>query len=197
MPWWRRPSASPPCYGCSRRVFNSSGFVDLDAPTQWVGGGRLALGARPDRPGRRGPKTPSSAGSWRICVPRSTLVRLCASRWPVRPADSTRCTAVWWLRESRAASWGVLDKLATDLEEQQALKSKLIGATLYPAIVSVFAVLIVVALLVFVVPQVAQVFTSSKRALCLCSRRSCWRSAPSCVTGAGCWPWCWLAALAA
>ena len=59
----------------------------------------------------------------------------------------------------------VLDKLATDLEEQQALKSKLIGATLYPAIVSVFAVVIVVALLVFVVPQVAQVFTSSKRAL--------------------------------
>lgn len=59
----------------------------------------------------------------------------------------------------------VLDKLATDLEEQQQLKSKLIGATLYPAIVSVFAVLIVVALLVFVVPQVAQVFSSSKRAL--------------------------------
>ena len=59
----------------------------------------------------------------------------------------------------------VLDKLATDLEEQQQLKSKLIGATLYPAIVSVFAVVIVVALLVFVVPQVAQVFSSSKRAL--------------------------------
>jgi len=59
----------------------------------------------------------------------------------------------------------VLEKLADDLEEQQALKSKLIGATLYPAIVSVFAVVIVIALLVFVVPQVAQVFTSSKRAL--------------------------------
>ena len=59
----------------------------------------------------------------------------------------------------------VLEKLATDLEEQQALRSKLIGATLYPAIVSVFAVVIVVALLVFVVPQVAQVFSSSKRAL--------------------------------
>jgi general secretion pathway protein F len=60
---------------------------------------------------------------------------------------------------------GVLDKLADDLEEQQALKSKLIGATLYPAIVSIFAIVIVIALLVFVVPQVAQVFTSSKRAL--------------------------------
>jgi general secretion pathway protein F len=59
----------------------------------------------------------------------------------------------------------VLEKLADDLEEQQALKSKLIGATLYPAIVSLFAVVIVIALLVFVVPQVAEVFTSSKRAL--------------------------------
>jgi general secretion pathway protein F len=59
----------------------------------------------------------------------------------------------------------VLEKLADDLEEQQALKSKLIGATLYPAIVSVFAIVIVIALLVFVVPQVAQVFTTSKRAL--------------------------------
>ncbi|HET8871235.1 MAG TPA: type II secretion system inner membrane protein GspF [Aquabacterium sp.] len=65
---------------------------------------------------------------------------------------------------------GVLEKLATDLEERQALKSKLIGATLYPAIVSVFAVLIVIALLVFVVPQVAQVFTSSKHALPLLTR---------------------------
>ncbi|WP_290902878.1 type II secretion system inner membrane protein GspF [Aquabacterium sp.] len=60
---------------------------------------------------------------------------------------------------------GVLDKLANDLEEQQQLKSKLIGATLYPAIVSLFAIIIVIALLVFVVPQVAQVFSSSKRAL--------------------------------
>ena len=59
----------------------------------------------------------------------------------------------------------VLDKLANDLEEQQQLKSKLIGATLYPAIVSLFAIVIVIALLVFVVPQVAQVFSSSKRAL--------------------------------
>ncbi|MDE1999002.1 MAG: type II secretion system inner membrane protein GspF [Burkholderiales bacterium] len=65
---------------------------------------------------------------------------------------------------------GVLEKLATDLEERQALKSKLIGATLYPAIVSLFAVLIVIALLVFVVPQVAQVFTSSKHALPMLTR---------------------------
>jgi len=51
------------------------------------------------------------------------------------------------------------------LEERQALRAKLIGATLYPAIVSVIAVVIVVFLVTYVVPQVASVFTSSKRAL--------------------------------
>jgi general secretion pathway protein F len=45
------------------------------------------------------------------------------------------------------------------------LKAKLIGAALYPAIVSLVAVAIVVFLVTYVVPQVASVFTSSKRAL--------------------------------
>ncbi len=59
----------------------------------------------------------------------------------------------------------VLERLADDLEARQELKGKLIGATLYPAIVSVIAVVIVVFLVTYVVPQVATVFTSSKRAL--------------------------------
>jgi type II secretory pathway component PulF len=59
----------------------------------------------------------------------------------------------------------VLERLADDLEERQALRAKLIGATLYPAIVSLIAVVIVIFLVTYVVPQVAQVFTSSKRAL--------------------------------
>ena len=59
----------------------------------------------------------------------------------------------------------VLDKLADDLEERQALKAKLIGAALYPAIVSLVAVVIVVFLVTYVVPQVASVFAGSKRAL--------------------------------
>ncbi|MEY8879630.1 MAG: type II secretion system F family protein, partial [Leptothrix sp. (in: b-proteobacteria)] len=59
----------------------------------------------------------------------------------------------------------VLEKLADDLEERQALKSKLIGAALYPAIVSLIAVVIVVFLVTYVVPQVAQVFAGGKRAL--------------------------------
>jgi general secretion pathway protein F len=59
----------------------------------------------------------------------------------------------------------VLEKLADDLEERQALKAKLLGAMLYPAIVSVIALVIVIFLVTYVVPQVATVFTSSKRAL--------------------------------
>ena len=67
--------------------------------------------------------------------------------------------------EQSGALGKVLERLADDLEDRQALRAKLIGATLYPAIVSVIAVLIVVFLVTYVVPQVASVFTSSKRAL--------------------------------
>jgi general secretion pathway protein F len=67
--------------------------------------------------------------------------------------------------EQSGALGKVLERLADDLEDRQALRAKLIGATLYPAIVSVIAVLIVVFLVTYVVPQVASVFTNSKRAL--------------------------------
>ena len=67
--------------------------------------------------------------------------------------------------EASGALGTVLEKLADDLEERQTLRAKLIGATLYPAIVSLIAVVIVVFLVTYVVPQVASVFTSSKRAL--------------------------------
>ena len=59
----------------------------------------------------------------------------------------------------------VLERLADDLEQSQALKSQLIGASLYPGIVTLVAIVIVTFLLAYVVPQVAQVFAGSKRAL--------------------------------
>jgi general secretion pathway protein F len=59
----------------------------------------------------------------------------------------------------------VLDRLADDLEEQQALRSKIMGAALYPLIVSFIAVLIVAFLVTYVVPQVAGVFAGTKKAL--------------------------------
>ena len=67
--------------------------------------------------------------------------------------------------EQSGALGGVLERLANDLEERQELKSKLIGATLYPLIVSLIAVVIVIFLVTYVVPQVTSVFISSKRAL--------------------------------
>ena len=59
----------------------------------------------------------------------------------------------------------VLDRLADDLEQRQALQQKLVGAALYPAIVTLVAIVIVIFLVSYVVPQVANVFAGTKRAL--------------------------------
>ena len=67
--------------------------------------------------------------------------------------------------EQSGALGPVLERLADDLEQQQALRTKVLGALLYPAIVSVVAMIIVMVLVTWVVPQIANVFTTSKRAL--------------------------------
>jgi general secretion pathway protein F len=67
--------------------------------------------------------------------------------------------------EQSGALGGVLERLADDLEERQALGAKLMGAALYPAIVSLVALGIVIILVTYVVPQVAGVFSSTKQAL--------------------------------
>ncbi|MCZ2290347.1 MAG: type II secretion system inner membrane protein GspF [Burkholderiales bacterium] len=67
--------------------------------------------------------------------------------------------------EQSGALGAVLERLADDLEERQALRARLLGAMLYPAIVSLVALVIVTFLVTYVVPQVATVFSSSKRAL--------------------------------
>jgi general secretion pathway protein F len=59
----------------------------------------------------------------------------------------------------------VLLQLAGDLESGQQMRAKLLAASLYPAIVSGVALLMVVFLLAYVVPQVAQVFLSTQRSL--------------------------------
>ena len=67
--------------------------------------------------------------------------------------------------ESSGSLGAVLDNLADDLESRQALQSKLIGASLYPAIVTLVAIVIVIFLVSYVVPQVASVFAGTKRSL--------------------------------
>jgi general secretion pathway protein F len=59
----------------------------------------------------------------------------------------------------------VLERLADDLETREGLKNKLIAASLYPAIVTLVALVIVVFLVSYVVPQVAGVFAGSKQSL--------------------------------
>jgi general secretion pathway protein F len=59
----------------------------------------------------------------------------------------------------------VLNQLANDLEDQQLLRSKLLSASLYPAIVSLVALAIVIFLVTSVVPQVAGVFAGTQRQL--------------------------------
>ena len=67
--------------------------------------------------------------------------------------------------EASGALGAVLERLADDLEERQALRAKLIGAMAYPAVVTVIAIAIVIFLLSYVVPQIAQSFVTSKQAL--------------------------------
>jgi general secretion pathway protein F len=92
----------------------------------------------------------------------STFARALATS--PREFDEVYC-AVVAAGEQSGALGKVLESLADDLEESQALRAKLMGAALYPAIVSLIAVVIVIFLVTYVVPQVAGVFTNSKRAL--------------------------------
>ena len=78
---------------------------------------------------------------------------------------STIFTAVIGAGEQSGHLGLVLERLANDLQEQQNLRSKLLAAALYPAIVSLVALVIVLFLLAYVVPQVAQVFGSNQQQL--------------------------------
>ncbi len=64
----------------------------------------------------------------------------------------------------------VLQHLADYLDARQALKQKTGLALLYPILVSVVAICIVTGLLVFVVPQIVQVFQQSRQSLPLLTR---------------------------
>ena len=94
----------------------------------------------------------------------------------------------------------VLQHLGDYLDARQALQQKTTLALLYPILVSVVAVLIVTGLLIYVVPQVVQVFQQSRQTLPLLTRGLIGLS--DFLNGA--WPWlaalvlgAWVAARAA
>ena len=64
----------------------------------------------------------------------------------------------------------VLLKLADYTEDRQALRQKVSLAFVYPAIITVVAILVVTGLLTYVVPQVVQVFQHTNQALPLLTR---------------------------
>jgi general secretion pathway protein F len=59
----------------------------------------------------------------------------------------------------------VLERLADYTENRQALRSKVLLAFIYPALVTVVAITVVTLLLVYVVPQVTRVFTNTGQTL--------------------------------
>src|SRR5687767_2087621 len=60
---------------------------------------------------------------------------------------------------------GVMERLAAYLEEREALRGKVLTAFIYPALVTLVAFAIVVFLMTYVVPQVVEVFRSTRQAL--------------------------------
>jgi general secretion pathway protein F len=64
----------------------------------------------------------------------------------------------------------VMMQLADHLERQNALRQKTLQAMLYPAIVTAVALMVVVGLMTYVVPQVVTVFQQGKQALPLLTR---------------------------
>ncbi len=59
----------------------------------------------------------------------------------------------------------VLERLADHLESRQALRAKVVGALLYPAVLSVVAFAAVCLVMIYVVPQVTRVFEGARQQL--------------------------------
>jgi type IV pilus assembly protein PilC len=70
----------------------------------------------------------------------------------------------------------ILDRLATFLEKEQEIVGRIKGAMIYPVCVMVFAVLIVIAMFIFVLPTFKDIFEGSGAQLPLITRMLFWIS---------------------
>src|SRR5579872_1322719 len=64
----------------------------------------------------------------------------------------------------------ILERLADYTESREVMRQKVLGALMYPIVLSVMCTMIVIGLLVFVVPKVVSVFQSTKAQLPLSTR---------------------------
>ena len=159
LPWWQRPLGTP------RRAFNDS------QRTLWtrqlaslVGSGlplERALSALAEE-AEREPQRLLIADIRAEVNAGHSLGQALALHTREFPAIDR---AVISAGEQGGQLASVLEQLADDLEAQQTLRGKLMGAALYPAVVTLVALAIIVFLVTTVVPQVAEVFAGTRRAL--------------------------------
>jgi general secretion pathway protein F len=72
--------------------------------------------------------------------------------------------------ESSGALPDILDRLADLLEREQHVRSQMLTTLIYPAALSITAVIVIIALMTFVVPRVVEQFTSMGQTLPLLTR---------------------------
>jgi general secretion pathway protein F len=158
LPWWQRPIGPGRVFSSSQRAVWTRQLASL------VGSGlpieralsALAEEADHDKQGQLMAAIRAEVNSG------STLGRALAQFPKEFPAIDRAVIAAG---EQSGHLSDVLHQLAADLEDQQVLHSKLLSASLYPAIVSLVALAIVVFLVTSVVPQVAGVFAGTQRQL--------------------------------
>ncbi len=159
LPWWQRP------LGPTRTAFSSSQrAVWTRQLAELVGSGltvERALAALTDESEHE--RQRNLLATIRAEVNAGSSLGRALDRFPHEFPAIDR--AVIAAGEQSGQLGQVLSHLADDLEARQVLRSKLVGAALYPAIVTLVAMAIVVFLLSSVVPQVAGVFAGSNRPL--------------------------------
>lgn len=158
LPWWQRPLGSPRAFSSSQRTVWTRQLAGL------VGSGltvERALSALADECTHERQRHVMAAVRAEVNG-GSPLARALGQFPHDFPAIDRAVIAAG---EQSGQLGIVLERLADELEAGQQLRARLMGAALYPAIVTLVAMAIVVFLLSSVVPQVAGVFAGSQRQL--------------------------------
>jgi general secretion pathway protein F len=164
LPWWQRPiGPGRTAFSTSQRTVFTRQLAGLVGSGLTVERALSALADEADRERQR-----HLLAAIRAEVNAGSSLGRALGQYPREFPAIDR--AVIAAGEQGGQLGSVLEHLADDLEAQQLLRSKLMGAALYPAIVTLVAIAIVVFLLTSVVPQVAAVFAGTQRQLPLLTR---------------------------